>query len=225
MHFPFHLIRLFPYSHPEFSEFDDGCGEGEIDLGNGICTDDESVASSIREIQAELAQEDADDKAGQLGRRFSMGGVDDFSSADNMRTKRRTQRLTLLMAKVEGQQRNVGKFRPREFMKKINGYGKPRKFTKIKKKSRKRIFEPYFQLKVATVGPNPTRKTSVTRVSHSMVLIEHVEHFTHVTLVSILITKIVIQSLPNTEQKLSRMATEPLIFNAVSSQFRVAFGV
>ena len=95
-------------------------------MGNGICTDDESVASRIREIQADLAEEDAEssDNASKLGRRFSMGGVDDFSSVDNMRTKRRTQRLTLLMAKVEGQQRNVGKFRPREFMKKINGYGK-----------------------------------------------------------------------------------------------------
>jgi len=117
------IFSLLAAANVFAQEFDDGCGEGEIDLGNGICTDDESVASSIREIQAELAQEDADDKAGQLGRRFSMGGVDDFSSADNMRTKRRTQRLTLLMAKVEGQQRNVGKFRPREFMKKINGYG------------------------------------------------------------------------------------------------------
>ena len=122
---------LFTPSYPQTpfkiypQEFDDGCADGEIDLGNGICTDDESVASRIREIQADLAEEDAEssDNASKLGRRFSMGGVDDFSSVDNMRTKRRTQRLTLLMAKVEGQQRNVAKFRPREFMKKINGYG------------------------------------------------------------------------------------------------------
>ena len=120
LNLPRHILNIYP------QEFDDGCGEGEIDLGNGICTDDESVASRIREIQADLAEEDAEssDNASKLGRRFSMGGVDDFSSVDNMRTKRRTQRLTLLMAKVEGQQRNVGKFRPREFMKKINGYGK-----------------------------------------------------------------------------------------------------
>ena len=49
-----------------------------------------------------------------------------------------------------------------------------------------------------------------------MASIEHAEHFTRVTLVSILIFKIVIQSQPNTEQKLSRMATVPSIFNAVS---------
>jgi hypothetical protein len=104
-------------------DIDDGCGEGEIDLGNGICTDDESVASRIREIQAELAEDESEDRASSLGRRFSMGQVDDFSNSGNMRTKRRTQRLTLLMAKVEGQQRNVGKFRPREFMRRINGYG------------------------------------------------------------------------------------------------------
>jgi len=104
-------------------DIDDGCGEGEIDLGNGICTDDESVASRIREIQAELAEDESEDRASSLGRRFSMGQVDDFSNSGNLRTKRRTQRLTLLMAKVEGQQRNVGKFRPREFMRRINGYG------------------------------------------------------------------------------------------------------
>ena len=121
------FIPIYPETHFKIypQEFDDGCGEGEIDLGNGICTDDESVASRIREIQADLAEEDAEssDNASKLGRRFSMGGVDDFANVDNMRTKRRTQRLTLLMAKVEGQQRNVAKFRPREFMKKINGYG------------------------------------------------------------------------------------------------------
>lgn len=105
-------------------DIDDGCGEGEIDLGNGICTDDEGVASRIRQIQAELAEDDAEeDRASTLGRRFSMGQVDEFSNTDNMRTKRRTQRITLLMAKVEGQQRNVGQFRPREFIRRINGYG------------------------------------------------------------------------------------------------------
>ena len=99
-------------------------------MGNGICTDDESVADRIREIQAERAEDDVtddvttEDRASNLGRRFSMGQVEDFSNSNNMRTKRRTQRLTLLMAKVEGQQRNAGKFRPREFMRRINGYGK-----------------------------------------------------------------------------------------------------
>jgi len=73
-----------------------------------------------------------------------------------------------------------------------------------------------FIFKDAIVGPNPTQKILVTRVSHLMASTEHAEHFTRVTHVSILIIKIVIQSPPNTEQKLSRMATVLSIFNAVS---------
>jgi len=52
---------------------------------------------------------------------------------------------------------------------------------------------------------------------------EHAEHFTRVTLVSILISKIAIQSQPNTEQKLSRMAMELSIFNAVSISKKMDF--
>lgn len=124
------IFSLLAAANVIAQEFDDACGEGEIDLGNGFCTDDESIATTFREIQADLAEVDAETFQPETSniakngvRRFSMGGVDDFANVDNMRTKRRTQRLTLLMAKVEGQQTKTTKFRPREFMKKINGYG------------------------------------------------------------------------------------------------------
>jgi len=42
---------------------------------------------------------------------------------ENLRTKRRTQRLTLLMAKVSST-RSGQNLRPRDFMRQINNYGK-----------------------------------------------------------------------------------------------------
>ena len=65
------------------------------------------------------------DLASTFGRRFQIGQNDEFSSDNNddiMRTKRRTQRLTLLMAKVQST-RSGERLRPREFLRQINNYG------------------------------------------------------------------------------------------------------
>ena len=67
------------------------------------------------------------DLASSFGRRFQIGQDDEFSggpsdSDDIMRTKRRTQRLTLLMAKVQST-RSGERLRPREFLRQINNYG------------------------------------------------------------------------------------------------------
>ena len=65
------------------------------------------------------------DLASTFGRRFQIGQNDEFSSDSNddiMRTKRRTQRLTLLMAKVQST-RSGERLRPREFLRQINNYG------------------------------------------------------------------------------------------------------
>lgn len=64
------------------------------------------------------------DLASTFGRRFQIGQNDEFTSDsdDIMRTKRRTQRLTLLMAKVQST-RSGERLRPREFLRQINNYG------------------------------------------------------------------------------------------------------
>ena len=64
------------------------------------------------------------DLASTFGRRFQIGQNDEITSDsdDIMRTKRRTQRLTLLMAKVQST-RSGERLRPREFLRQINNYG------------------------------------------------------------------------------------------------------
>ena len=97
------------------------CAEGEFDVG-GFCMDDAELAAEMGEIVADLEGDDEDDNASKLGRRFQIGGPDSGSNAeDNMRTKRRTQRISLLMAKVQSQGQRI---KPREFMRRINSYGK-----------------------------------------------------------------------------------------------------
>ena len=73
------------------------------------------------------------DLASTFGRRFQIGQNDEFSSDSNddiMRTKRRTQRLTLLMAKVQST-RSGERLRPREFLRQINNYGTFLKITDL----------------------------------------------------------------------------------------------
>jgi len=96
------------------------CAEGEVDVG-GFCIDDATLAAEMAEIVADLEGDD-DDAASKLGRRFQIGGPDSSSNTaeDNMRTKRRTQRISLLMAKVQSKGQRI---RPREFMRRINSYG------------------------------------------------------------------------------------------------------
>ena len=88
----------------------------------GFCTEDPGVAADVAEI-IEAIDEDEDDNAAKLGRRFQIGGPSQSAADQTARTKRRTQRISLLMAKVSSQQ-NGQKLRPREFMRRINSYGK-----------------------------------------------------------------------------------------------------
>ena len=104
----------------------EGCDDGEVDMGNGICADAE-LAPVIQEYVAEIEAEESEAPSnGIQARRFQMGNTGTevgMNSIDNLRTKRRTQRLTLLATKVQGT-RTGAKLRPREFLKMMNSYGK-----------------------------------------------------------------------------------------------------
>ena len=59
-------------------------------------------------------------------RRFPLPGSSDDAS-NNLRTKKRTQRVSFLIAQVDAKQSaepGQKKLRPRDFLQKINGYGK-----------------------------------------------------------------------------------------------------
>jgi len=105
---------------------DPGCDEGEVDMGNGICAE-ASLAPVIAEYVAEIEAENEETPSnGIQARRFQMGSTGTevgLNSIDNLRTKRRTQRLTLLAAKVQAAQASGAKLRPREFLKMMNSYG------------------------------------------------------------------------------------------------------
>ena len=97
-------------------------------MGNGICAE-ASLAPVIQEYVTEIeaeSEETVTPANGISARRFQMGSTGNevgMNSIDNLRTKRRTQRLTLLAAKVQASQRNGAKLRPREFLKMMNSYG------------------------------------------------------------------------------------------------------
>merc|ERR1712227_315757 len=99
------------------------CEEGTVDVGNGICAEPDLV-DFITEIENEIDNEEPAVPAIQA-RRFQMGTTGTeagLNSIDNLRTKRRTQRLTLLATKVQGT-RSGSKLKPREFLKMMNSYG------------------------------------------------------------------------------------------------------
>lgn len=108
-----------------FAEEFEGCDDGEVDMGNGICADAD-LAPVIQEYVAEIEAEETEAPSnGIQARRFQMGNTGTevgMNSIDNLRTKRRTQRLTLLATKVQGT-RTGAKLRPREFLKMMNSYG------------------------------------------------------------------------------------------------------
>ena len=108
---------------------EDACQPGDIDLGNGLCAADSETAAAIQPTLDDLNNDDddgADANATGLAstRRFQLGSVGGGSerSEQNMRTKKRTQRIALLAAKV-GATRSGSRLKPREFLKRINNYG------------------------------------------------------------------------------------------------------
>ena len=83
------------------------------------------MAEFITEVKDEIEHEEPAAPVIQA-RRFQLGTTGNevgLNSIDNLRTKRRTQRLTLLATKVQGT-RSGSKLRPREFLKMMNSYGK-----------------------------------------------------------------------------------------------------
>lgn len=102
----------------------DSCAPGEYDV-DGFCTDDLELAETLNSIGAELEAESSqvENKAQDLGRRFQMGAPSDWTTMDDhIRTKRRTQRITMLITKVTATKAGK-KMKPREFLSKINKYG------------------------------------------------------------------------------------------------------
>merc|ERR1712113_180176 len=103
-----------------FVNAEEGCAAGEIDVGNGICTNDPTVALTLQNF----INDNEETEPQRVTRRFPIGqATDSFKGPDeNLRTKRRTQRLTLLMAKVSTTESGQN-LRPRDFMRQINNYG------------------------------------------------------------------------------------------------------
>lgn len=109
-----------------FAEELEPCEDGLVDMGNGICAEAE-LAPEIRELVTEIEAEEAaaNQTAGIQARRFQLGTPSNevsLNSIDTLRTKRRTQRLTLLATKIQNSNRS-NKLRPREFLKMMNSYG------------------------------------------------------------------------------------------------------
>lgn len=104
---------------------DDECDEGEVEI-NGFCTSDLELAEQMAQTQEELEADDDEDTPFKLARRFPMSGdsSDDVSRGIGERAKRRTQRMTLIMAICPNGKCGKGaKMKPRDFMKRINNYG------------------------------------------------------------------------------------------------------
>ena len=102
------------------------CEDGLVDMGNGICAEP-SLAPEIQELVTEIEAEEAASNltAGIQARRFQLGTPTNevsLNSIDTLRTKRRTQRLTLLATKIQNSDKS-NKLRPREFLKMMNSYG------------------------------------------------------------------------------------------------------
>lgn len=114
----FNLLAVAAFAQ----ENDEGCSAGEIEV-DGLCVE-ESYASEFANLLAEADNEQPENNSMQM-RRFPLPGSS-VDASDNLRTKKRTQRISLLMAQVDAKQRadpKQPKLRPREFLQKINGYG------------------------------------------------------------------------------------------------------
>lgn len=112
---------------------DEGCDEGEVEVG-GICTDPETAAL----LQDMLEDDDEDESSSNADgrfRKFPMGsessssdGSSGFADSGLERTKRRSQRITLLMAKATAAGTLINpdtgkKFKSRDFIQRVNNYG------------------------------------------------------------------------------------------------------
>jgi len=105
---------------------DDQCAEGEVMNQDGFCFDSTEAMLDI------MGPVDEDETPGlQAKRKFQMGPNDeeqeDSSNDAEERTKRRSQRITLLVTKasIEGKlvDRNGNKLRAKQFMAMVNNYG------------------------------------------------------------------------------------------------------
>jgi hypothetical protein len=95
-----------------------------------MCVDSAELAAELSEILEEADEPDTTDAPNKLARKFPMGSEQSSSgfSSGLERTKRRSQRMTLLLAKVVagGQfvdQETGKKIRSKEFIKRVNNYG------------------------------------------------------------------------------------------------------
>lgn len=105
---------------------DDQCAEGEVMSQDGFCFD------SVEEMLDIMGPLEDDDSL-SAKRKFPIGSSapedDDSSNDASERTKRRSQRVTLLMSKVasDGNLQDVlnpgKKLRAKEFLKRVNNYG------------------------------------------------------------------------------------------------------
>lgn len=101
------------------------CDDGEVEV-NGICINDPDLAAQVAQTQEELEEDDDTDVPFKLARRFPMPGESSTQGSRGIgeRSKRRSQRITLIMAICPNGRCGKGaKMKPREFMKKINNYG------------------------------------------------------------------------------------------------------
>jgi hypothetical protein len=115
-------------SRRQAGDDDEGCGEGYVPTVDGLCAEDSALAQEIAGMY-----DDDDEPTNPNLRKFPMGssqgaqGETGFFDSGLERTKRRSQRMTLLLAKVTAGgtlvDKDGKKIRSKEFINRVNQYG------------------------------------------------------------------------------------------------------
>ena len=103
---------------------DEGCDDGYVLTVDGLCADSAQLAADL----ADMYDDDEDETDGRL-RKFPMGSSESAEFGSGLeRTKRRSQRMTLLLAKVIAGGQLVdkdsgNKIKSKDFISRVNEYG------------------------------------------------------------------------------------------------------
>lgn len=119
------IFNLLAITQVYAQDSEESCSVGEIDV-EGLCVEASYAAQFANLLQEADREEDQAASNSSINmRRFPLPGSSEDAS-NNLRTKKRTQRISFLIAQVDAKQSaepGSKKLRPREFLQKVNGYG------------------------------------------------------------------------------------------------------